>query len=74
MRMRPEAVNHLAQLLSVSRHLERIADLSTNIAEDVIYMLEGIIVRHRFEDYRRQQEMRVGHGDETGVLRDCERM
>jgi phosphate transport system protein len=34
-------------LLFVSRHLERIADLATNIAEDVIYMIEGEIVRHR---------------------------
>lgn len=35
------------RLLGVSRHLERLADLSTNIAEDVIFMIEGKIVRHR---------------------------
>ncbi len=32
--------------LSVSKHLERIADLATNIAEDIIYMIEGRIIRH----------------------------
>lgn len=36
----------LSQYLTVSRHLERIADLATNIAEDVYYMIEGEIVRH----------------------------
>lgn len=36
----------LTQYLTVSRHLERIADLATNIAEDVYYMIEGEIVRH----------------------------
>ncbi|MFH1068388.1 MAG: phosphate signaling complex protein PhoU [Candidatus Glassbacteria bacterium] len=44
-------INPLLHLLSISRHVERIADLATNIAEDVIYMVEGEIVRHRTEDY-----------------------
>ena len=47
----PEQIHSLIHLLSVSRHLERIADHATNIAEDVIYMLEGRIVRHNSEDY-----------------------
>lgn len=48
----PDRMVLLIHLLSISRHLERIADLATNIAQDVIYMIEGRIVRHKAEDYR----------------------
>ena len=48
----PENIETLIHLLSVSRHLERIADHATNIAEDVIYMAKGEIVRHKTENYR----------------------
>jgi phosphate transport system protein len=46
-RKRPEQVEGLLSYLSVGRHLERIADYATNIAEDVIYLMEGEIVRHK---------------------------
>lgn len=55
-RKNPEELESLIHLLSVSRHLERIADLATNVAEDVIYMAEGEIVRHHVEDYIAMQE------------------
>jgi len=42
----PERVGYLINLLLVSRHLERLADHSTNISEEVIYLIEGDIVRH----------------------------
>jgi phosphate transport system protein len=51
-RAHPEQIESLIHLLSASRHLERIADHATNIAEDVIYMVEGKIIRHRAEDYK----------------------
>ena len=50
-REHPDRLESLIQLLSASRHLERVADHATNIAEDVIYMLEGEIVRHKTEEY-----------------------
>jgi phosphate transport system protein len=34
--------------ISATRHLERIADLATNIAEDVVFMVEGEILRHNY--------------------------
>lgn len=45
-RREPQNVRPLMRLLAVSRNLERIADCATNIAEDVIYMSQGKIVRH----------------------------
>jgi phosphate transport system protein len=47
MQKRPEAVPAAVHCFSAVRHIERIADHATNIAEDVIYLVEGDIVRHR---------------------------
>lgn len=47
MQASPELVEAGISLFSATRHLERIADHATNIAEDVIYLVEGEIVRHR---------------------------
>lgn len=52
-RKNPELTEYYVSLLSVSRNLERIADHATNIAEDVIYMIEGEIVRHQIGDNNR---------------------
>jgi phosphate transport system protein len=43
----PNAIKPLMRIFSVARYVERIADLTTNIGQDVIYMLEGEIVRHK---------------------------
>ncbi len=47
MQTSPEAIEPGLSLFSATRHLERIADHATNIAEDVVYLVEGEIVRHR---------------------------
>ena len=46
----PNRAGTLLQLLSVSRYLERIADLATNIADDVVYLVEGRMTRHHHFD------------------------
>ena len=45
-RQEPEDINTWISLLTVSRCLERIADLATNLAEDIIYLINGRIIRH----------------------------
>jgi phosphate transport system protein len=46
MQRTPADIEPLLSYLGISRHLERLADYATNIAEDVIYLVEGEIVRH----------------------------
>ncbi|MBM4060910.1 MAG: hypothetical protein FJ265_07415 [Planctomycetes bacterium] len=46
-RKEPGRIEVTVSMLSVSRYLERIADQSTNIARDVIFLVAGQIVRHR---------------------------
>jgi phosphate transport system protein len=49
MKQSPDYIEPGLTLFTVVRHLERIADHATNIAEDVIYLVEGEIVKHRPE-------------------------
>lgn len=46
----PQQISQALYLLSVVRNLERIADHSTNIAEDVLFLVKGIDVRHHNEE------------------------
>jgi phosphate transport system protein len=46
MRREPSKVDAAVHLMFVARNLERIADHATNIAEDVIYLVNGVDVRH----------------------------
>ncbi len=42
----PHQIPQLMHILNISKNLERIGDLATNIAEDVVYMVRGDIIRH----------------------------
>ena len=48
----PDKIGYLINLLLISRHLERLADHATNVAEEVIYLIEGEIIRHA--EYNRE--------------------
>lgn len=48
----PQNIRPALDLLAVTRNLERIADHSTNIAEDVLFLVKGIDVRHHAEARR----------------------
>lgn len=47
MRNRSDLIEPALHFFSAARHIERIADHATNIAEDVIYLVKGEIARHR---------------------------
>ncbi|MBM83904.1 MAG: phosphate transport system regulatory protein PhoU [Planctomycetaceae bacterium] len=47
MRTSPFLVEPALHLFSATRHIERVADHATNIAEDVVFMVDGVIIRHR---------------------------
>jgi len=46
MRSDSNVVNRSLRLISISANLERVADLATNICEDVIYLAKGINIKH----------------------------
>lgn len=49
MQLAPENVRPGVNLMFVTRNLERLADHSTNIAEDVLFLVQGVDVRHHAE-------------------------
>jgi phosphate transport system protein len=55
----PHMIGAGMELFLVSRNLERVADLATNIGEDVVFLVEGKSIKHHAED---RGEARVGTG------------
>ena len=50
----PHSIGAGLELLLVSRNLERIADLATNVGEDVVFVVEGKSIKHHAEDFGAQ--------------------
>jgi phosphate transport system protein len=51
MRESPECVEDAVGALTVSRSLERIADQATNVAEDIVFMVDGEVIRHQADGH-----------------------
>jgi phosphate transport system protein len=50
MQARPQTIRAGLELIRVSRNLERVADLATNIAEEVVFITEAQVVKHNIEE------------------------
>jgi phosphate transport system protein len=55
MKRAPNLIEPAMHLFSASRQIERVADHATNIAEDVVYLVEGEIIRHRAQMERQAE-------------------
>ncbi len=66
MQSAPASVERCVDLLSASRQLERMADQTTNIAEDVVFLVEGVVIRHR-RAQQRAQAAAAGLGGKSGA-------
>jgi len=64
MRDNPDRIGDTMHLTGAIRNLERVADHATNIAEDVIFMAEGRIVRHHVMEFKKRRQ-EAGEGDAT---------
>ena len=61
----PKTISQALALSMVAKNLERIADLSTNIGEEVIFMVEARTIKHHHEKAERERESDTSQ-DETG--------
>lgn len=60
----PSTIQRALALILISRNLERVGDHATNIAEEVIYMVEGREVRHSYESRNRQAQTEASQNSE----------
>jgi phosphate transport system protein len=51
MKQSPDNIESAVALLAISREIERLADHSTNIAEDVFFIVEAQLIKHKYEKY-----------------------
>lgn len=64
MKQSPENIEGAVALLVISRELERLADHSTNIAEDVFFIVEAQLIKHKYEKFIFGDEESVTEADD----------
>jgi len=52
----PSTIERSIQLISIARNLERVADLATNIAEDVVFTVKGEVIKHHREEKKKKKK------------------
>jgi phosphate transport system protein len=59
----PQTITRAMELVLVARNLERVADLATNVAEEVVFIAEARIIKHHAEETPTGGRPRGGEGD-----------
>jgi len=54
----PKTITRAVHLIIISRCLERIADHATNIGEDVIFMVDALVIKHRADAKKEEEKER----------------
>jgi phosphate transport system protein len=52
----PATITRAIELVNVARNLERVADLATNVAEEVVFVAEARVIKHHAEDGQREDD------------------
>ncbi|MFZ1281985.1 MAG: phosphate signaling complex protein PhoU [Ignavibacteriaceae bacterium] len=66
MKQNPDNIEGAVALLVISRELERLADHSTNIAEDVFFIVEAQMIKHKYEKFIFGEEENDNEEEKTG--------
>ncbi len=57
MKDRPAEIEHYMHLLRIAKNFERVADLSTNIGENTVYIVQGRVIKHHLEENLKKEDL-----------------
>jgi phosphate transport system protein len=61
----PALISACIEIMSISKNLERVGDLATNIGEEAIYIAEGEVIKHNIQPNRGAEHATAPHPDRT---------